>query len=472
MKRAIMVLLLCGLLILVVVDCRGSNHKDHGSNGSDDDSADDDLADDDSLGYVPLLDDQGRTLIIHGANYMGLESGGDYHKLEDYQRMASWGFNVVRVPIGWSRFEPEQGVWDESYLTDVIAPVVGFAHKAGIRIILDLHQYNWCSDYGGEGIPNWICDKFADLPYPINFLMGSGDFWNHPEYLDDFVEFWNRISKYFAGEPAIFAYDLFNEPIAGAKTLPWLGENVALRPLYVRAIDAIRANDAAPYIMIEPIVINVAGFPFVMDPIKADKLIYSPHLYPNNIVNRQSGYDFPEELIQRFMEKWLYESNTFGAPLFVGETGIQSAKYGAERFNENTTRLFDQFFSGWAWWAYGFDDDSMGLLDSQGREKDVFMNYLIRPYPQATAGALRGFSFDVDKAVFSMSFDTISGMDPSVEIYVPTERHYTGGFTIECTDPEGSWSSEYDQDTGMLHVACDPGTASHAITIIKKEARD
>jgi endoglycosylceramidase len=439
-----------------------------------DDSGDSRGGEDDAFGdddgtpfYVPLIDADGRQIILHGANFMGLEVGWHNHTLADYRRMASWGFNVVRVPIGWSQLEPAPGVWDESYLADLVAPAVGYAREAGIGILLDMHQYWWCGAYGGEGMPDWTCDAFADLGFPMNYLAGSDDFWNHPEYLDDYVEAWDRVSNYFAGDPAILGYDLFNEPAAGLRSPTWSCENSLFHPLYERLIGVIRANDPAPLIFVEPSVTHLGGLPVTLDRLPYERVVYEPHLYPFEILKPERGYHFTDRAIEWFLSKNQRESIHMGAAAWMGEVGLASAANRAEEYVRDTMRLFDQHLMGWGWWAYGFDDDSMGLLDGQGREKEVFMRHLVRPYPRVTAGRLRAYSFDPDTVEFTMAFENAPGLPPSVEIFVPTARHFTGGFAVTSSDADGTWSHAFDAARNVLTVTCDPATEVHAITIRK-----
>ena len=114
-------LLLFFVLLVMSVGC-GNDNDGILNQGDDDQTDDDDTVED--LGYVPILDEEGRTLILHGCNYMGMEFGWFEHTPEDFERIAGWGFNVVRLPIAWHYLEPEQGIWDISYLEEIVEPVI------------------------------------------------------------------------------------------------------------------------------------------------------------------------------------------------------------------------------------------------------------------------------------------------------------------------------------------------------------
>jgi endoglycosylceramidase len=58
---------------------------------------------------------------------------------EDADRIASIGWNAVRLLLTWSRVEPSPGQYDESYL-DEIEAAVQLLESRRIYTILDLHQ--------------------------------------------------------------------------------------------------------------------------------------------------------------------------------------------------------------------------------------------------------------------------------------------------------------------------------------------
>jgi len=454
-------LLFAVFLLAVVVACE--NSKSTNDDDADDDAASDDDSSDGYIEYVPIKDSLGRTIIARGANYTGMETGWFHHAPEDFQRMASWGFNVVRLPIAWYYLEPEQGVWDVSYLTDVVAPIVSYAHDAGLMVILDMHQWKWSPCCGGCGIPSWTCID----PKPIEFewLRQSTLFWNHSLYLDHFIQTWELVAEFFSGDDRIWAYDLFNEPTAGF-SLPEACENQLFRPLYIRLIEAIRKLHPEPYIIVEPAITNGLGFPFVMEPLPYERIIYSPHLYPWFIADGKTGYWFGKKILESQIAEKLDDANERQMPLLIGETGIGSAADNAEIYARDATGLFDKYMTSFTWWTYWRDDAGFGLLDSSGNEKEIFIKYLSRPYPRVTAGNLKEFFFDVDKRVFTVTFENDPKLSPEIEIFIPKARHYSEGFIVECSDGEGTYSYSFDEQSQTLAVTCDPKEHIHRITVM------
>jgi len=407
-----------------------------------------------------IYDRDGREVILHGGNFMGIEYNGVQ---ADYDQMVwQWGFNTVRILITWADLEPEQGVYDERYLPDVVEPQLDYAYRAGLLPILDMHQFKWSDCCDGMGMPVWTC---ADLPESeIEYILQAGVFWQHPEYVAAFVAAWEKVAAYFADDERVFAYDLFNEPLAGLRTPPWFSENQLYRPLYMRLIDVIRPYHQEAYLIVEPTIIHGAGFPCVMDPIDAERLIYGPHLYPGR-TSMGGGYTFDKSLIARHLDKRRAEACRLGMPLFIGETGLRSDTENSEGYARDATELMDMHKAHWAWWAYGYDEGSMGICHDNGEPKEAFFEYLSRPYPRATAGSVRTYIFDPDSDVFTFTFANDRGMAPGSEIYVNAGHHYPGGFGVTCTDPNGAWEVDFDPETNLLTVACDPKQAEHTITI-------
>jgi len=456
--------------------CDDDDDNDDASPAGDDDTADDDAADDDdddnddnddddnnddqTPSLTPLYDAEDREIILHGGNFMAIEYGGVQ---EDYERMVrDWGHNAVRILITWQALEPEEGVYDENYLPDVVDPHVEWAYNAGLNVIVDMHQYMWSSCAGGMGMPEWLCQEME--PFDLEWLIQSGLFWEHPEYLDAFVAAWEKVATYFAGDERVFAYDLFNEPMAGLRTLPWTSENQLYRPLFIRLIDAVRAIHPEPYLIVEPTIVHGNGFPCVMDPIDRERLIYSPHLYPRGMA-LGGDYDFPIDVIVRQLTRSLNEANRLGMALLIGEVGLKSRVEHAAEYTRDVTALMDSIRASWTWWAFGYDDGSMGTCEPDGTPKPEFYPYMSRPYPRATAGHIESYVFDPESLVFDFAFSNLPGMDPETEIFVNADYHYPEGFAVSCSDPENAWSFTFDEVTDLLTVTCDPARAEHTVTI-------
>src|SRR6478672_11439749 len=122
-------------------------------------------------GLAQLVDSSGREVLLKGVNVDGL---ADYFREDeqppyptapaayakgacpaddptvegvdvcsyDFSQLAPLGYNVIRLNISWSLLEPAPGRIDGTYLRR-IAQVVGWAKRAGIYVVIDMHQDAW-----------------------------------------------------------------------------------------------------------------------------------------------------------------------------------------------------------------------------------------------------------------------------------------------------------------------------------------
>ena len=70
---------------------------------------------------------------------------------EHFARIASWGFNVLRLLITWEAVEHEgPGIYDFEYL-DYLRELCRKANKHGLSVFIDPHQDVWSRFTGGDG---------------------------------------------------------------------------------------------------------------------------------------------------------------------------------------------------------------------------------------------------------------------------------------------------------------------------------
>ncbi len=132
-------------------------------------------------------DEQGRLL----EDYWDAE----WPKVEDdFREMKELGANVVRIHLQTAKFMPEPDRPSGAALSQ-LARLLALAEQC--QLYLDLTGLG-C--YHKKDVPMWY------------------DAMNETERWDVHAHFWEAIAKTCAGSPAVFCYDLMNEPIlAGAK---------------------------------------------------------------------------------------------------------------------------------------------------------------------------------------------------------------------------------------------------------------
>ncbi len=208
----------------------------------------------------PLLVDRfGRTVLLHGVDlvykippYEVEVSGSGRNVLTpaEAERMASLGFDVVRLGIIWKGLEPgHDPINDPSICTpgkpslsaadqfnakvfdayvDRLEATVALLGHYGIYSLLDMHQDVYNEVFAGEGAPDWAVCTDGITPQPqhnvqnwsVNYTgpgvsQAYGHFWDNDVVGDlqgAFDTVWTRVAERFRNNPWVVGYDPFNEP--------------------------------------------------------------------------------------------------------------------------------------------------------------------------------------------------------------------------------------------------------------------
>ncbi len=164
----------------------------------------------DGKGFVEQS--SGRPYVPFGTNYYDPNTGWapkiwrqfDANRVtRHFEVMRDLGVNCARVFLTAATFQPDINTIDEQALAK-LDTLVRIARLSGIRLILTGPDH-W------EGSPSyWKPDRFAG-----------------ERALEALDNFWRTVGKRYRGEPAIFAWDLLNEP-----HIPWFMET--WRPMWNR----------------------------------------------------------------------------------------------------------------------------------------------------------------------------------------------------------------------------------------------
>ncbi len=212
-----------------------------------------------SPGGPALVDREGRTVLLHGVNlvykvppYEVEVDGNGRDRLTDaeVQRMASLGFDVVRLGIVWKGLEPGTGHVNDpatcasgvpgssapnqfdaekfgAYVRRLDADIALLA-RHGISALIDMHQDVYNEAFAGEGAPDWAVCTNGVAPKPVrnvpnwsvNYYGGGvGTAYDHFFANDvvgnlqgQFDEVWTKVAAHFRGNPWVVGYDPLNEP--------------------------------------------------------------------------------------------------------------------------------------------------------------------------------------------------------------------------------------------------------------------
>jgi hypothetical protein len=270
---------------------------------------------------------------------------------QDFKDLAAWNVNCIRWQLGGSKENLEKyDLWLEGKL-DELAKVLEAAQANGIKVVVDLH-----------------------LPPGGRLPDGTLRMVVEEKYQTEFVACWERIARRFKNHPALWAYDLVNEPVqnrfspVGVEN--WLG-------IQVKAAKAIRTIDTKTPIMIESDEWDGPAPFAMMEPVDVPNVIYQVHMYfpgefthqgvrtDQGIVkdkNLQSasisypgmiaGKQMDKEALRRWLEPVREFQKAYNARIYVGEFSAIRWAPGAAQYLDDCISIFEEY--GWDWTYHAF----------------------------------------------------------------------------------------------------------------------
>ncbi|NMC21035.1 MAG: glycoside hydrolase family 5 protein [Thermogutta sp.] len=261
-----------------------------------------------------------------------------------------WGANHVRWQLIWGGFprSPADSVgvveyrrWLESALQRLDEGLEA-CRRAGILAVIDIH-----TPPGGRNAAS-ECRMFHEK-----------------EFQEAFLRIWEEIAARYREHPAVWGYDLVNEPVEGVVAeglMTWreLAEVTARR---VREIDPYHA------IIVEP---APWGSPEALDwfePLDVPGIVYSVHMYQPHAFTHQGVYDSPvglrypgeiggkyydKEVLRQILDPVIRYQRDYGVHIYIGEfSAIRWAPdESAYRYLRDCIELFEEY--GWDWAYHAF----------------------------------------------------------------------------------------------------------------------
>ena len=245
----------------------------------------------------------------------------------------------------------------------------------GIKVVIDLH-----SPPGGRK-PNRDLVMFHERPY-----------------FEKFISVWERLAERYKDHPAVWAYDLVNEPVQESSTegMPDFLE------AQTKAARAIRAIDPDTPIIVASDQWNSPASFRTMRPIDVPKVLYQVHFYTpgqfthQGVGDRPTGFEYPgviggrhwnkEALRQELtpVRRFQLEHNVH---IFVGEfSAIRWAPgHSAYRYLRNCIELFEEYGWDWTYHAYrefhgwsvehGTDREDTEPTESPGKRMELLLDW-------------------------------------------------------------------------------------------------
>jgi len=415
-----------------------------------------------------IVDEKGSIILLRGANFFGYEYGlWSMHTELDYRTMASWGFNIVRLPIAWNFIEPQPGRYDDSYFTNYVDRDIAWAKKYGLRIILDMHQYSWSpyftyfDSWHTAGVPSWAVSSYPNTAEGesravADFWSGLGPNGTSPSATNlpmkaRFIDMWKHVAGRYVGEMIVAGYDLFNEPSVFSSDGSYVYDvNQFCKETEAQfletVIDGIRTVDANHMSFWEPCVIHFTSTTLSRH-VDRINVAFSPH-YPGIEILSPNGYDGDSAKLQAYFEATvLGYAKAWNQPVFVGEWGILVNAPNAAQFIRDFSALLDRNLVGGTWWSYGSARFGSVLFDENGRERKDLTANLVRPYVAASSAPLSTSNWDPNKRILRIDLAYPS----TVKAHFPSSY---GRFKVTADGVSLSWRLVRQILTASASGAC------------------
>lgn len=481
-----------------------------------------------------FIDSEGRERIFNGVNlcdkgYFSPEKNKKLYDLpfneELISKLSKLGFNLVRLGITWDAVEPKPFEYDEEFLGR-LEKVADLCHKYGIYFFLDMHQdlYGGHAENWGDGAPPWACLTDGAKFKKTKFVWAEGYFWgkavhksfdnfwadkevNGVSLQTYFCKMWQHVAERFKDHPALFGFDILNEPFPGtdggkvfrkliasiAKTvitdkrcnIPWMAKQLvtsnAIRVLEPfddpalfrkvtkagdelikkfdtgaysqfinRVAKAIRAVTDNGIIIMENSYYSNLGIPYSCPPVSLDgkreeQLCFAPHAY--DLMVDTPAYKYASNnRVGSIFDEHRCSQERLDVPLLVGEWGGQSEGTDWLYHIEYLLDKFDGYHWGQTYWAY-----YEGLLDNP------IMTCLHRTAPVAVCGSITDYSLDRENGTFTLNYEQDKEYSVPTEIYV-----HKAAKSIEC---DGEYELEPIGDDGAALLKIKTGAGTHKVTV-------
>lgn len=276
-----------------------------------------------------------------------------HFKEQDFIDLGKLNVNLVRWQLVGSPKElANYDAWLASKL-DELGEALDAAFANGIKLVIDLHSLP-----GGRLTPDATLRMVMEKPYQ-----------------DRFVNIWEDIARRFKGHPALYAYDLVNEPVQNHVSPPgledWLG-------IQVKAAKAIRTIDATTPIIIEmDRWCQPDQYIWLKGPVDVTNVIYQVHMYwPGDYTNqgvftdqgiakdqdvKTFGIPYPGAIKDQKIDKEAISQHlqpvrdfqlAYNVPIYVGEVGVVRWAPGAAQYLDDCISIFEEY--GWDWTFHAF----------------------------------------------------------------------------------------------------------------------
>ncbi len=258
-----------------------------------------------------------------------------------------WNANVIRWQItrawgqpGTDRDLAEYDAWLAGRL-DELDRALEACLRYGLLVVIDMH-----SPPGGR--------------YENNDVA----LFHEPLYQDHFVALWEEIARRYRGHPAVWGYDLINEPVQSLPSPPGVEDYLGAQ---VRAAKAIRAIDPDTPIFLEAREWDSAAAFAELTPVDVPNVIYQVHMYEPGAFTHQgvhseavgiaypgtiAGQEWDKDRIRRWLAPVREFQLAYNVHIYVGEFSAIRWAPGAADYLRDCIEVFEEYGWDWTYHAY------------------------------------------------------------------------------------------------------------------------
>lgn len=291
------------------------------------------------------------------------------YRSADFPAMREWNVNLLRWQLRPQAREGEKYADLLERDLNILDKVLERCRKLGIMVIIDLHSLP-----GGQE-PNQ------------GMVQSESKMFDNPEFAEEFIESWRKIARRYRDCPAVYGYDLFNEP--NQKT----PRRIDYLELQYRAAKAIREIDPETPICIAANDWNSPRYFSYLHPLPLKNIIYNVHMYrPLNYTHQRVVpaltriYDYPGNIDGKYWDKEALRrclapvrefQQKYGARIVVSEFSVIRWAPGGERYLADVLALFEEYQ--WDWCYHAFREANCWDLEYDDRYRNAAARDLNNP---------------------------------------------------------------------------------------------
>ncbi|OGV69531.1 MAG: hypothetical protein A3K19_13920 [Lentisphaerae bacterium RIFOXYB12_FULL_65_16] len=260
-----------------------------------------------------------------------------------------WKANLIRWQLtrNWGAKNTDRDLaeydrWLDGKLAD-LDKALEACQRYGIKVVVDLH-----SPPGGR-YENSDMAMFYEAVYQ-----------------EHFVKVWERMATRYRGNPAVWGYDLVNEPVQSEPSPAGLGDYLGAQ---VRAARAIRAIDPVTPIIIESDQWDSASAYADLVPVDVPNVVYQVHMYYPGTFTHQgvygsvTGVTYPGQVDGKPLDKAALRRHlqpvrdfqlAYNVHIYVGEFSAIRWAPGDSAFQylRDCIDIFEEYGWDWSYHAY------------------------------------------------------------------------------------------------------------------------